>query len=601
MRGLSIKLKLPLLIGGLVAVVTGVYAYSDYRAASSAAVGVATRQLGTVTDQFAEMLHTSRNQLVAHLDSIARQPLVAAYLDHPAPARRAAVLQALAPAAERTPTLAGVSLWSVDGRRLLSQGEAPRRGLKADSALLAAAGTADTAVVGSFHAVGDSLALPVVARVGTRANVRGYVVQWRWLSGSAKSSEQLNRIAGPNAHIYVGNTTGDVWTNLARRVPGPPVPVAPAPGVLEYTRSDAGGTYAVARLVVGAPWQVVVEYPKETVLAPARLALNKSVRIGAIILVLGLLGAWLLSRTLTQPLVQLTRAAEAVAAGDYTPVAGSDPRGDELGRLATAFDVMVQRVGESQQRLEDRVRARTAELQERNEELEAFAYSISHDLRAPLRAMGGFSQALLEDYGDRLDDTGRQYAQRVVAGANVMDQLIRDLLSYSRITRSELRLAPLDPRRAIQTATEQVAPDVAARNARVTVDEPLPAVIGHETTLAQVVANLMANAIKFVPPGTTPAVRVRAETRDGRVRLWIEDNGIGIAPEHHERIFRVFERLNPADDYPGTGIGLAIVRKGAERMGGRVGVESQPGAGSRFWIELPQAEVVDERHSNTAG
>jgi len=309
------------------------------------------------------------------------------------------------------------------------------------------------------------------------------------------------------------------------------------------------------------------------------------------------------SRTLTRPLVRLTHAAEAVAAGDYTQLVGSDSRGDELGRLATAFDVMVTRVGEAQQRLEDRVRARTAELQERNEELEAFAYSISHDLRAPLRAMGGFSQALLEDYGERLDQTGRQYAERVVAGATVMDQLIRDLLSYSRITRSELRLAPLDLRRVMQSATEQVADDVAARHARMVVNEPLPAVVGHETTLAQVLANLLANAIKFVPPERTPEVRVRAELRDGRVRLWVEDNGIGIAPEHHERIFRVFERLNPAEDYPGTGIGLAIVRKGVERMGGRVGVESQRGGGSKFWIELSQVEAVDdrERHSHSAG
>src|SRR2546430_10968001 len=136
MRGLSIKLKLPLLIGGLVVAVTGVYAYSDYRAASRAAIKVATDQLGTVTDQFAEMLHTSRNQLVMHLDSVTRQPVIAAYLDHPAPAREAAVLHALNPSPERTPTLAGVALWSADGRRLLSQGEAPRRGLALDTSLL---------------------------------------------------------------------------------------------------------------------------------------------------------------------------------------------------------------------------------------------------------------------------------------------------------------------------------------------------------------------------------------------------------------------------------------------------------------------------------
>ena len=601
MRGLSIKLKLPLLIGGLVVVVTGVYAVAAYRATARAAVSVATDRLGTVTDQFADMLHGSRNQIASHLDSIARNPAVVAYVTRPVASRSAAALAALVPPLERTGSVAGVALWSADRRRLLSQGEAPRRGLVADSSLLRQAAVSDTAVIGPFRIAGDSLAYPIAARVGTAGHTLGYVVEWRWVAGTARSREQLNRIVGANAHLYIGNSAGDVWTDLTQRVPGPPVDVTHATGLLRYDRAGVGSIYAAVRPIAGAPWLVLVEYPAQTVLATARLVARQLVLIGAVILLLGIPAAWVLSRMLTRPLARLTHAAEAVTAGDYTQAVGSDPRGDELGRLATAFDTMVTRVGEAQQRLEDRVRARTAELQERNEELEAFAYSISHDLRAPLRAMGGFSQALLEDYGERLDQTGRQYAERVVAGANTMDLLIRDLLSYSRITRSELRLTPLDLHHAMQSATEQVADDVAARHARVVVDEPLPAVIGHETTLAQVLANLLANAIKFVPAERTPEVHVRAERRDGRVRVWVEDNGIGIAPEHHERIFRVFERLNPAEDYPGTGIGLAIVRKGVERMGGHVGVESQPGGGSRFWIELSQAEAVDERHSHTAG
>jgi signal transduction histidine kinase len=237
-------------------------------------------------------------------------------------------------------------------------------------------------------------------------------------------------------------------------------------------------------------------------------------------------------------------------------------------------------------------RVRTAELQERNEELETFAYSISHDLRSPLRAMEGFSQALLEDYADRLDQTGRQHAERVVNAARTMDRLIDDLLAYSRLTRSDLHLRPLDLHQSVRTALEQLEAEVKSRQARIEIEEPLPAVVGHAPTLAQVLANLLANGIKFVPPGRTPEVRVRAEARDGRVRLWIEDNGIGVAPEHHERIFRVFERLHRTTEYPGTGIGLAIVRKAMERMGGSSGLESEPGRGSRFWIELPRAAVI---------
>ena len=122
-----------------------------------------------------------------------------------------------------------------------------------------------------------------------------------------------------------------------------------------------------------------------------------------------------------------------------------------------------------------------------------------------------------------------------------------------------------------------------------TVDSPLPVVIGHDATLAQAVTNLVGNALKFVPPGKKPMVHISAERRDRYTRLWVTDNGLGIAPDQHEMIFRVFERLHRREDYPGTGIGLAIVRKGLERMGGRSGVESAPGSGSRFWIELQSA------------
>jgi signal transduction histidine kinase len=152
-------------------------------------------------------------------------------------------------------------------------------------------------------------------------------------------------------------------------------------------------------------------------------------------------------------------------------------------------------------------------------------------------------------------------------------------------------------------AVEQLDAEVRSRQARVVIEPPLPPVVGHEATLAQVIANLLANGMKFVPPERSPTIRVRAERRDGFVRCWIEDNGIGIAPEHHERVFRIFERLHRTEDYPGTGIGLAIVRKGVERMGGRVGLDSTVGAGSRFWVELPGAEALDglEPRDHTAG
>lgn len=244
--------------------------------------------------------------------------------------------------------------------------------------------------------------------------------------------------------------------------------------------------------------------------------------------------------------------------------------------------------------LEERVRTRTAELVDMNVELEAFSYTVSHDLRAPLRAVQGLAQALYEDYGDKLDARGLEYAQRLVSAAERMDGLIQDLLGYSRLTRAALRPEHIDLSTVLDDAREQLAADILRSGARLTVKHPLPPVLAHRATLTQAVSNLLGNAIKFVAPGAQPKIAVWAEIRGDTVRLWIEDNGIGIDPEHHERVFRAFERLHGSETYPGTGIGLAIVRKGMERMGGHAGVESSADHGSRFWIELPLSKKTHD-------
>jgi len=227
-----------------------------------------------------------------------------------------------------------------------------------------------------------------------------------------------------------------------------------------------------------------------------------------------------------------------------------------------------------------------------NQELDAFSYSISHDLRAPLRAMQGFSEALLEDYGERLDATGHDFARRIVAASRQMDALIQDLLAYSRLVRAEVSLDGVSLETVVDEACRPLEMEVMERGGEIIVERPLGCVLGHRAVLGQIVTNLLANAIKFTRPDTPPRVRVRSEGGGGRVRLWVEDNGIGIERQHRERIFRPFERLHGVQQYPGTGIGLAIVQKGATRLGGQAGVESEPGAGSRFWVELALAEAT---------
>jgi len=256
-------------------------------------------------------------------------------------------------------------------------------------------------------------------------------------------------------------------------------------------------------------------------------------------------------------------------------------RNEEALRLAQA------QLADRASQLERLVAERTARLQETVGELEGFAYSITHDLRAPLRAMQSFAQLLNEGQADKLDDAGRDFLRRIAQSAHRMDQLITYVLTYSRVLRLDLRLERVDVESLLRGMLESY-PDFQEPKAAITVEGELPAVLGNQAALTQCFSNLLNNAVKFVAPGTKPVVRVWAEEAGQMIRLWVADNGIGIAERHLENIFGMFQRLETS--YDGTGIGLAIVRKAVERMGGAVGVESEPGRGSRFWIELKSAD-----------
>lgn len=248
--------------------------------------------------------------------------------------------------------------------------------------------------------------------------------------------------------------------------------------------------------------------------------------------------------------------------------------------------------------LETVVNRRTAELRTSNTQLETFVYSIAHDLRAPLRAMQGFAQLLVQDHVANLNQQGRDYTNYINTAAQTMDQLLADLLAFSHLNQLKMELAPVALETVLQAALRTCEPEIRRAAARMETVPPWPAVFAHAATLLQVLTNLVSNAVKFVAPHRTPQVRIRTEERPGGiVRLWVEDNGIGVAPESQERIFQVFKRLHTTA-YPGTGIGLAIVQRGVERMGGRAGVLSAPGEGSRFWIELARAPLASAARPN---
>lgn len=260
----------------------------------------------------------------------------------------------------------------------------------------------------------------------------------------------------------------------------------------------------------------------------------------------------------------------------------------EQKRSAQALQEARERLARHAEELEKQVNDRTAALRQSLGELEAFSYSVSHDLRAPLRAMQSFALILAEEYGPQIGAQGNEYIRRITTAADRMDRLIQDVLSYSRVARSELVITRVDPEKLLRDILESY-PIFHSSVADIELKGPFFALLANEAVLTQCFSNLLGNAVKFVTPGVRPRVEISSELSAAgrRVRLLFKDNGIGIEPAAQRKIFGIFERLS--NSYEGTGIGLAIVKKGIERMGGAVGVDSQPGRGSTFWLELDRA------------
>ena len=238
--------------------------------------------------------------------------------------------------------------------------------------------------------------------------------------------------------------------------------------------------------------------------------------------------------------------------------------------------------------LEARIHERTAQLEVANQELEAFAYSVSHDLKAPLRGIDGYSRMLLEDHEEPLDAERQQFLRNIRAGVLQMHALINDLLAYSRMERRALHCDLLDLRALLAGIVADYAAEIERQGATVRLALPSTLQVRADLDgLRQALRNLLDNALKFGRAGVPVEVEMGGQAGEGVVTLWVKDNGIGIDPRFHERIFEIFQRLQRAEDYPGTGIGLAIVRKALQRMGGRVWIESAAGQGTIFFLELP--------------
>ncbi|HEX8205211.1 MAG TPA: ATP-binding protein [Solirubrobacteraceae bacterium] len=371
-----------------------------------------------------------------------------------------------------------------------------------------------------------------------------------FLSGSLKPLPQ-----GGEGRVWVFDRSGKTISSV-----NAPAGLKPAPEIVQRSLRETMGEFTApsngqkrffaADSIPDTDWRIVAGVPRDELYAGASGAARATPWIILGLGALALLGIAALLRRLLRTRARLRRAND--------------------------------RLEDSRIRLEERA----AELERSNADLEQFAYAASHDLSEPLRTVAGFSQLLAARYKGKLDDEADEMIGYMGDGVERMQQLIDDLLLYSRVGRTPLREDPVDLDDVLAEARAWLGPAVDEAGAQITSDE-LPEVRGEQGQLAQVMQNLLANAIKFTAPGVTPVIHVAAAPADGEWRIAVADNGIGVDPGQAEAIFKMFARLHPADAYPGTGIGLALVKRIVERHGGRIWVEPGKTGGSVFVFTLP--------------
>jgi signal transduction histidine kinase len=323
-------------------------------------------------------------------------------------------------------------------------------------------------------------------------------------------------------------------------------------------------------------------------MAPYRRLAAILLALGVAALLLSVAGSVLIARGITRPIQALAEMSRRIEKGDFThPVVITTQ--DEVGELASRFNLMREGLRELNENLEKRVADRTAELQSANGQLEAFSYSVSHDLRAPLRAIEGFAENLRRQAAGELSEDNRRLLDRIEANARRMDALITDLLAFARTSRSVMNLEPVD----LNLLAREVIVELRDSYPRTAIEVgPLRTVNADRALLRQVLFNLIGNALKFSAKRDAPRVEIGCADVAGENTLFVRDNGAGLDMKFSGKLFGVFQRMHRQDEFEGTGIGLAIVHNIVQRHGGRIWVDSAPGQGATFYFTLGDAAAL---------
>ncbi|HDZ77307.1 MAG TPA: HAMP domain-containing protein [Candidatus Omnitrophica bacterium] len=339
-------------------------------------------------------------------------------------------------------------------------------------------------------------------------------------------------------------------------------------------------------------WAIAVKMDTAEVFASADKLRKTLLLISLILLFIVVIAAILIARSISGPIKELTRISGIIANGELSVRAEISAK-DEIGELAHSFNQMTDNLIKAKANVEEKkseLEEQKKLLEEANKELDSFVYTASHDLRAPLRGITAFANFLKEDYINKFDEDGKECLREISEGTHRMNKLIDDLLALSRISRIKNPYEDVDINATINEVKERIDFDIKTHNVRLVVQADIPIVKCDRIKITEVFLNLINNAVKFSSKNNkeNPRVEVNYADNDDFHKFSVKDNGIGIASEHHHKVFSIFQRLHTAKEYEGTGAGLSIVKRVIDDHGGNIWIDSSPGKGATFYFTIPK-------------